>query len=290
MFRGSVLICSLFILLPFEVAQGQSIPVEVVATASEYAPISTTASHPVHAYSDCTGNTSYFALFHNNGDSGTANGMADTTTKCSMTSSPPTESGSTHYNRVNYMIGKGDNALYLLSCAQQAENGEVGAVTRQSGEIKPLKVAEAGLPIHQKKSNKSTTGAWTACPAFAVGNRYTLQIFQNTTDVLLQDKSGGQLIKLSYWGSSTLPKENSKPATQPVSPAEKAIVHVTSSPNGAEIYIDGKFVGNAPSDITLVSGEHLVKMTFNGKEWSRAVQVTAGEIRVHAELAGQSDQ
>lgn len=285
MFRASVLICSLFTLLPFKVAHGQSIPVEVVATASEYVPISTTVSHPEHAYSDCTGNTSYFALFHDYGDSGTR--TADTTTKCSATFSPPRESSIANYNRVNYMIGKGENALYLLSCTQQVENDGFGANTHASGEIEPLKVTEARLPIHWKKSNNNAAGTWTACPAFAVGSRYTLEIFQNTTDLLLQDKSGGQLIKLNYRGSSTLPKEDSKAATQPVSPAEKAIVHVTSSPTGAEIYIDGKSFGNTPSDIILVSGEHFVKLSLNGTEWFRSVQVTTGEIQHHAEMAGK---
>ena len=287
MYRASVLTCSLFILVPFEVAHGQRIPVEVVATASEYLPISTTVSHPGHAYSDCTGNTSYFALFHDYGDSGTINGTADTTTKCSTTFSRPTESTIAHVNRVNYAIGKSENALYLLSCSQRVENDGFGADTHASGKIEPLKVAEARLPIHQRRSNKNATGTWTACPAFAIGSRYTLEIFQNTTDVLLQDKSDGQLIKLNYWGSSTLPNEDSKPATRPASPGERAIVHVTSSPNGAEIYIDGKFFGNTPSDITLPSGEHLVKVTLNGREWSRTVQVTTGEIQVHAEIAGQ---
>jgi hypothetical protein len=285
MFRASVLICSLFILLPFEVAHGQSIPVEVVATASEYVPISTTVSHPEHAYSDCTGTSSYFALFHDYGDSGTINGTADTTTKCSATFSPPRESSMANYNRVNYMIGKGENALYLLSCTQRVDNDGFGADTHASGEIEPLKVTEARLPIHRKKSNNNAAGTWTACPAFAVGSRYTLEIFQNTTDVLLQDKSGGQLIKLNYRGSSTLPKEDGKAATQPVSPAEKAILHVTSSPSGAGIYIDGKFFGDTPSDIILVSGEHSVKLSLNGTEWFRSVQVTTGQVQLHAEMA-----
>ena len=287
MFRVRVLICSLFMLIPFEVAHGQRIAVEVVATASEYVPISTTVIQLGHAYSDCTGNTSYFALFYGYGDSRAINGTVDTTTKCSTTFSPPTESDIAHFNRVHYTIGKGENALYLLSCTQRAENDGFGADTHASGKIEPLKVAEARLPIHRKRLNKNAADTWTACPAFAVGGRYILEIFQNTTDVLLQDKSGGQLIKLNYRGSSTLPKEDSEPAMQPVSPAGKAIVHVTSSPNGAEIYIDGRFFGNTPSDITLVSGEHLVKMTLNGKEWSRTVQVTTGEIQVRAEMAGQ---
>jgi membrane-associated protease RseP (regulator of RpoE activity) len=67
-----------------------------------------------------------------------------------------------------------------------------------------------------------------------------------------------------------------------VDPIGKATVHITSTPSGGEIYVDGKFYGNAPSDITLPAGEHMVKVTFGGKEWARAVQVTPGEIQLHA--------
>ncbi len=63
-----------------------------------------------------------------------------------------------------------------------------------------------------------------------------------------------------------------------------ATVHITSSPTGGEIYIDGKFFGNTPSDITLTAGEHVFKVALGAKEWSRSVQVTPGEIRIHAEM------
>jgi hypothetical protein len=49
-------------------------------------------------------------------------------------------------------------------------------------------------------------------------------------------------------------------------------------------YIDGKFFGNAPSDITLPSGEHVVRVTLGGKEWTRAVQITGGEIHLDAQI------
>ncbi len=63
-----------------------------------------------------------------------------------------------------------------------------------------------------------------------------------------------------------------------------AKVHIASAPSGGEIYIDGKFYGNAPSDITLPAGEHTVKVTLGGKEWTRSVQVTSGEVHLNAEL------
>jgi hypothetical protein len=60
---------------------------------------------------------------------------------------------------------------------------------------------------------------------------------------------------------------------------------VTSSPSGAEIYVDGKFFGNTPSDITLAVGQHLVQIMRGDKEWSRTVQITAGDVHIHADIA-----
>ena len=37
-----------------------------------------------------------------------------------------------------------------------------------------------------------------------------------------------------------------------------------------EIYVDGKFFGNTPSDITLAVGEHSVKVTLGRKECNTA--------------------
>jgi serine protease Do len=64
-----------------------------------------------------------------------------------------------------------------------------------------------------------------------------------------------------------------------------ARVHITSSPSGGEIYVDGKFVGNTPSDITIAAGERIVKVRSGGKEWSRTIQITSGEVSLHAEIA-----
>jgi hypothetical protein len=46
----------------------------------------------------------------------------------------------------------------------------------------------------------------------------------------------------------------------------QATVHFTSLPTAAEIYVDGKFFGNTPSDIMLGVGEHVVRITIGGKE------------------------
>jgi hypothetical protein len=96
-----------------------SVPVEIVATAAEYVPQSTTLSSPGHVYTDCSGRTSFFGNFQSSRDSGSFSGSADTDSHCSTTYSPPSETTITRYNKVNYTIVKGGHALFLLACTQK---------------------------------------------------------------------------------------------------------------------------------------------------------------------------
>lgn len=61
---------------------------------------------------------------------------------------------------------------------------------------------------------------------------------------------------------------------------------IKSSPDGADITVDGKFVGNAPSTIRLAPGNHVVGMSKPGfKPWQRTVSINgASEITLDATL------
>ncbi|HVQ40491.1 MAG TPA: PEGA domain-containing protein [Pyrinomonadaceae bacterium] len=61
---------------------------------------------------------------------------------------------------------------------------------------------------------------------------------------------------------------------------------VKSTPDGAEITIDGKYVGSTPSTLTLAAGEHTVKVEKQGfKLWERPMTVsTGGTLTVDATL------
>jgi len=56
-----------------------------------------------------------------------------------------------------------------------------------------------------------------------------------------------------------------------------ARVHITSSPSGGEIYVDGKFYGSTPSEIVLYTGEHIVKVVLSGKEWTSRLRKNRAE-------------
>src|SRR5258707_423004 len=103
MLKHFMLLCSLLTLPSQAAAQGEpnktGVPVEVVATASENIPRSTTISHPGQFYTDCSGSTSYFGRFQSYGDFGSVSGTADTNTHWNTTFSPPKETTLTTYRR-----------------------------------------------------------------------------------------------------------------------------------------------------------------------------------------------
>jgi len=197
------------------------------------------------------------------------------------------ESTLTTYRRVNYTIARGDHALYLLSCTQTWK-----PTAKERVLLGIMGAAEGGSGSNSGAADRAAAnakGKWSECPAFGIGRRYTLTL-RNTSDARLDDAYGSKPIKLDYLSSAALPVQTAQPKSaqaQVVTASGEGRVHVTSSPSGGEIYVDGKFFGNTPSDITLASGEHLFKVTIGAKEWSRSVQITAGEVRVHAEIAEQ---
>lgn len=59
--------------------------------------------------------------------------------------------------------------------------------------------------------------------------------------------------------------------------AGTATLAVKSSPDNAEVSVDGNFMGNTPASLKLGAGKHTVKVSLAGyKDWSRDVTVSAG--------------
>jgi S1-C subfamily serine protease len=78
------------------------------------------------------------------------------------------------------------------------------------------------------------------------------------------------------------------PQQQPSQP-EKGRLQVVSSVPDAEVYIDGKFVGNAPSTVPLSAGDHTVEVKASKfADWKRTVSVSDGsDLNVKAALQPQ---
>ena len=73
--------------------------------------------------------------------------------------------------------------------------------------------------------------------------------------------------------------------TTPVPSATEAQISVTSNPAGADIELDGTFVGNTPSTIGVAPGDHTIQVAKRGfKTWERQIKVTTGQIAISADL------
>jgi hypothetical protein len=85
------------------------------------------------------------------------------------------------------------------------------------------------------------------------------------------------------------PAESGSP-TAASAKVQGATVLVSSKPEGADIEIDGKFVGSTPSKIVLSAGDHEVVVSRSGfKPWRRTITITAGgsDITLSAELLSE---
>jgi hypothetical protein len=63
-------------------------------------------------------------------------------------------------------------------------------------------------------------------------------------------------------------------------------VNVSSNPTGADVLVDGEFVGNCPAALKLAAGKHNVTVKISGrKDWSREITVqAASEVQLTANL------
>src|SRR5207253_9904516 len=70
-----------------------------------------------------------------------------------------------------------------------------------------------------------------------------------------------------------------------------AQVEVSSTPDAADIEIDGKFVGSTPSSVGVTPGEHDLVVKKSGfKPWEKKIAVSSGHVKIDAQLEAESKQ
>jgi hypothetical protein len=70
----------------------------------------------------------------------------------------------------------------------------------------------------------------------------------------------------------------------PAAPIQASLV-IDSTPTGADVEIEGAFVGNTPSTVSIASGSHKIDVKKKGfTDWTKTLNVTGGTIHLNAEL------
>ncbi|MGH9712904.1 MAG: PEGA domain-containing protein [Candidatus Acidiferrales bacterium] len=117
----------------------------------------------------------------------------------------------------------------------------------------------------------------TEVPTFVNGNFHLdLSKFQQGTPTILNQAG---------------PNQPQSEASSQIGAASDTQVTFNSTPSGAEVDLDGAFVGNTPSTVGVAPGEHSIRFTKRGfKAWERNIKVTTGKIEITAELESEEKQ
>jgi hypothetical protein len=71
----------------------------------------------------------------------------------------------------------------------------------------------------------------------------------------------------------------------------QASLAIASTPAGADIEVDGNFVGNTPSTVNLTPGSHQIVVKKKGfVDWTKTLKLTGGNINLNAELEQTAGQ
>lgn len=131
---------------------------------------------------------------------------------------------------------------------------------------------------------------WPAAPAvlllkgkdITINKGVTFDVFTDSSHVLASTSPAP--VRIQKVQAAPEPVRQVEPVVQ-ASPA-LASVTVTSPTGGADIEVDGHFVGNTPTTIRLGAGKHQVLVKSGALSWQRTVQVNAGStISLNAQLA-----
>jgi hypothetical protein len=131
---------------------------------------------------------------------------------------------------------------------------------------------------------------------------YTWISIERTRDKYrFETKDPARKVVWTYWNIATVAATNFKSAsgqpnqlvvTSPVTsstpearPASNSVLEISSTPSGAEIEIDGAFVGNTPSSVEVSPGEHSIKLSKRGfVSWEKKLKAMPGHASVSLEL------
>lgn len=106
---------------------------------------------------------------------------------------------------------------------------------------------------------------------------------EHTAEIVKEIRKAPQAVDVAAPTPANSPQIAAAPA--PSVPVNPASVAIDSTPPGADIEIDGAFVGNTPSTVPLAPGSHEITVKKKGfADWARKLSVTGGSVHLSADL------
>jgi len=172
---------------------------------------------------------------------------------------------------------------YSAYCNESKNSAAQNIMLVQAGDGRSLRLACA------------SDARWSKCSVLSVGETYEAREEKHGIAVLYRNVKGKEKKRFYQLVAAvrapelkTVPSPEAAPAPQPpvavpapaspqdVSPGN-VTVNFSSTPAGAEITLDGKYVGNTPSTIVVNPGAHDVVLSLPGfVQWRRELNVSSG--------------
>jgi hypothetical protein len=158
----------------------------------------------------------------------------------------------------------GDNEKLALRAVKEAKGGgHVGAMT---GAIVATSIV-----------------FFPAAPLFLFIHGKDITIPQGTEITAFVD--GDMHLDMAHFGATAPTIASASPASA------QATLAIASTPAGADIEVDGGFVGNTPSTVTVAPGSHQIVVKKKGfVDWTKTLSVTGGNVSLNAELGQEPGQ
>jgi PEGA domain/PDZ domain len=166
------------------------------------------------------------------------------------------------------------------SAASSQWNSSGGSATRASGGSS-TRGLEASIMLIDSRTkdvvwayevHKSSHGALILGTLAARGKQSVAEACAKHLKEFIEHSNGGRLAAQTGGASRQ-------------ASASRSSVAISSTPAGAEIYLDQEFVGNTPSSLDVTAGTHSISVKKPGfQDWSREMSFQGGAITLSAEL------
>lgn len=191
-----------------------------------------------------------------------------TTTTCTITSPDNVSCDSTtvraaeHTDLVSF-ADLSDGRLYMISCV-------FGAGRRFLSGAGQAMAANAGV----------ATVSGCAVPPGVYKARWDKSRLR-----VLDEKNGKEReVTFVVLASAAMPQKEAATGTSQASMATTTLT-LSSTPPGSDIEMDGTFVGQTPSTIPALPGEHQITIKRDGYEvWNRKITTSGGQVTIAADL------
>ncbi len=189
--------------------------------------------------------------------------------------------------RVGDVVFISQGAIAMATVTEAQEKRRMGRAGKLNVNIDSVKLAngdKAALRAVKETKGGGHVGAMTGAivaTSIVFFPAAPLFLFVHGKDITIP--KGTEITAYVNGDTIFVPLSAAAPATQPQSSAPE--LNISSTPDGADIEIDGVFAGSTPSKVGIALGDHVVTVKKSGFEnWERKMHISGGAVNIRVEL------